>query len=93
MIQIKLVTNLMLVGGRGYASSPLSQVYNRIQCVTLVGSVPFLPMTEVVQSHEHYADNDEHERKSHHRQASELFSVQAVAHYSLQRDEPDSVRG
>ena len=50
-------------------------------------------MTEVVQSREHYADNDEHERKSHHRQASELFSVQAVAHYSLQRDEPDSVRG
>ena len=58
-----------------------------------VESVPLLPMTEVVQSHEHYADNDEHEQKSHHRQASELFSVQAVAHYSLQRDQPDSVRG
>ena len=61
--------------------------------MTLVESVPLLPMTEVVQSHEHYADNDEHERKSHHRQANELFSVQAVAHYSLQRDQPDSVRG
>ena len=67
--------------------------YNLIKCVTLVESAPLLPMTEVVQSREHYADNDEHERKSRHRQANELFSVQAVAHYSLQRDQPDSVRG
>ena len=93
MIQIKLCHELNAVGGRGYASSPISQHYDRIECMAPVESVPLLPMTEVVQSREHYADNDEHERKSRHRQASELFSVQAVAHYSLQRDQPDSVRG